>query len=90
MSDDQFDLPEELAALALKDFGETKERRSAALLELRARIEALPEPSDRLSDTSDANIIRFLRASTILPRCRTPSPRFILIYKNKPRTWVFS
>jgi len=62
MSDDQFDLPEELAALALKDFGETKERRSAALLELRARIEALPEPSDRLSDTSDANIIRFLRA----------------------------
>ena len=61
MSEDQFNLPEELAALALKDVGETKERRSAALLELRERIEALPE-SDRLSDTSDANIIRFIRS----------------------------
>ena len=61
MSEDQFNLPEELAALALKDFGETKERRSAALLELRARIEALPE-SDRLADRSHANIIRFIRS----------------------------
>ena len=59
--DQLFKLHEELAALALKDFGEIKERRSAALLELRARIEALPE-SDRLSDTSEANIIRFIRA----------------------------
>lgn len=58
---DQFNLSPELAKQALEEFGETPERRTMALTELRARIAALPS-EDQLADTTDANIIRFLRA----------------------------
>lgn len=58
---DQFNLSPELAAIALRDFGETPEIRNASLKELRQKIAALPA-ADQLSDTSDVNIIRFLRA----------------------------
>ena len=58
---DQFNLSPELAKQALEEFGETPEKRTVALSALRARIAALPA-ADQLADTTDANIIRFLRA----------------------------
>jgi len=58
---DQFNLSPELAKMAFDEFGETPSSRLEALNELRNRINSLPE-NDRLKDTSDANIIRFLRA----------------------------
>lgn len=58
---DQFKLSPQLSSIALRDFGETPESRTLALNQLRERIAELPA-EDRLADTSDANIIRFLRA----------------------------
>ena len=53
-------LSEDLAELAYKNYGETKEKRVSLLREMRERIQALPE-KDRLKDLSDKNLIRFLR-----------------------------
>lgn len=50
-----------LAKIALADFNETDESRQTALVELRRKISELP-PADRIADTSDENLVRFLRA----------------------------
>ena len=59
--DDPLELPEYLKKMAFDDFGETPETRRAALLELRKRINELPDEKDRLVNTSDSNLIRYIR-----------------------------
>ncbi|RYG59620.1 hypothetical protein EON64_20050, partial [archaeon] len=58
---DLLDLPEYLAKIAFEEFGETSEKRYQAILELRSRINNLPNAEDKLEDTSDLSLIRFLR-----------------------------
>ena len=58
---DPLDLPEDLAKIAFETFGETPKTRRAALIELRKKIGELPDEKDRLVDTSDANLIRYIR-----------------------------
>ena len=57
---DPLDLPEELALVAKEELNETPDLRQEALDNLRQLISELPK--DRLEDTSDANLIRFLRS----------------------------
>ena len=57
---DPLDFSSELATVAFNLYGETKELRKTSLTELRNRIKALPS-NDQLDDTSDYNLIRFLR-----------------------------
>jgi len=59
--DDPLELPESLKKIAFDDFGETPETRKAALLDLRKRINELPDEKDRLVNTSDQNLIRYIR-----------------------------
>src|SRR4051812_40802652 len=59
-SSDPLDLPPDLVDVAFREFGETPELRSQKLFELKQRIAELPD-EDRISDTSDLNLIRFLR-----------------------------
>ena len=59
--EDPLELPEYLKKMAFDDFGETPETRRAALLELRKRINELPDEKDRLVNTSDSNLIRYIR-----------------------------
>lgn len=59
-SADPLDLPEDLKEIAFRELGETPEVRREKLVELRGRISMLPE-EDRISDTTDRNLIRFLR-----------------------------
>ena len=61
-SQDTIELSPALAEIALQEFGETNEARSQAILQLRERIAALPNEDDRLVDTSDINLIRFIRS----------------------------
>ena len=51
---------EALRAAAERELGETSERRAAALAELRARLQALPE-GERPAYSSDAALLRALR-----------------------------
>jgi hypothetical protein len=55
------ELPKELQEVAFEEFGETEELRTSQLLALREEINQLPE-IDRLTDTGDVNLIRFLRS----------------------------
>lgn len=57
---DPLDLPDHLLSIAKDELGETPEIRRKLLTEMRAKIAELPE-SDRLTDLSDVNLIRFLR-----------------------------
>ena len=57
---DPLDLPADLIDIAFKEFGETKELRARKLFQLKQLIADLPE-EDRIPDTSDVNLIRFLR-----------------------------
>ena len=50
-----------MAEFAFKEFGETEETRSIALSTLRERINSLENDEDKLADTSDINLIRFIR-----------------------------
>jgi len=59
---DCINLSPELEAIAFSEFGETNELRDSSLIELRQRIQALPDVSDRLVDSSDRSLIRFLRS----------------------------
>ena len=59
--DDPLELPESLKKMAFEDFGETTETRKAALIELRKRIGELPDEKDRMVNTTDANLIRYIR-----------------------------
>eukprot|EP01031_Cornospumella_fuschlensis_P028555 gene28555-34467_t len=59
--EDALELPEYLAKIAFDEYGETPEKRTQALLDLRALIDALPCAEDKLEDTSDLSLIRFLR-----------------------------
>ena len=60
VSDDPLQLPTHLAEIAELDYGETSETRTKILTEFRTKILALPD-HERLVDTSDTNLIRFLR-----------------------------
>jgi hypothetical protein len=55
------ELPEDLRECAFQRYGETPETRAAKLDEMRSMIAALPNAEDRIVDTSDLNLIRFLR-----------------------------
>jgi len=55
-------LPIHLQAVALEELNETPEFRDLQIIELRKAIEELPLESDKLTDTSDLNLIRFLRS----------------------------
>ena len=59
---DCINLSPELEAIAFSEFGETKELRDSSLIKLYKRIQALPDVSDRLVDSSDRSLIRFLRS----------------------------
>ena len=59
--DDPLELPENLKKIAFENFGETPETRRAALIALRKRIGELPDEKDRLVNTTEANLIRFIR-----------------------------
>lgn len=59
---DPLELSPELAKIAYEEFGETSELRKQAIIELRQKIECLSNPNDRLIDTSDRNLIRFIRS----------------------------
>ena len=61
MSKSPLVLPEELRKIAHEQLGETPEILEASLKTLREKIAQLPE-ADRISDTTDENIVRFLRA----------------------------
>ena len=56
------DLPELYRQTALEDFNESPELRTTQLAALREAISHLPQLEDRLKDTSDINLIRFLRS----------------------------
>ena len=60
VSNDPLQLPPHLAEIAERDYGETPETRANILTEFRSKIVALPD-NERLVDTSDVNLIRFLR-----------------------------
>lgn len=62
---DELDLPEDLLKIAFEELGETKEIRKEKLIELRELISKLPNEEDKLDDTSDKNLIRFLRGILI-------------------------
>ena len=62
ISADAINLPPELEAIALAELGETKELRESSLIDLRNRIQYLPNALDRLVDLSDRSLIRFLRS----------------------------
>lgn len=59
---DQFSLNSDLEKLAFDEFGETIELRTTSLNNLRDKIALLDNPEDKIKDTSDENLIRFLRA----------------------------
>ena len=59
--DDPTELPEYLKKIAFENFGETPETRRTALIELRKRIGELPDEKDRLVNTTDSNLIRYIR-----------------------------
>ena len=56
------DLPELYRQTAFEDFNETPELRATQLSALRESISLLPQLEDQLKDTSDLNLIRFLRS----------------------------
>jgi hypothetical protein len=57
---DELDLPPDLREFAFQRYGETPETRKQKLAEMRQQISALPS-QDQIKDTSDKNLIRFLR-----------------------------
>lgn len=59
---DPLELPECLRARAFEEFQETSELRKTSLVELRSRIAALEKESDRVVDTCNKNLVRFLRS----------------------------
>ena len=59
-ADDPLELSGELARMAYEAMGETREKRREAIGALRAAIASQPQ-EDRLADTTDANLIRFVR-----------------------------
>ena len=61
MSNSPLVLPEELRKIAHEQLGETPEILQASLKTLREKIAQLPE-ADRITDATDENIVRFLRA----------------------------
>jgi hypothetical protein len=63
---DELDLPEDLLKIAFEELGETKEIRKEKLIELRELINNLPDEEYKLEDTSDKNLIRFLRGLSLL------------------------
>jgi hypothetical protein len=60
-NEDQLELTPELAQRALDRHGETSETRNLLLSQLKEKILSLEDPSQRLEDLSDRNLIRFLR-----------------------------
>jgi hypothetical protein len=58
---DPLDLPKELQELAFQELGETIENRTIALEKLRLKINEHSNEKERLKDTTDRNLIRFLR-----------------------------
>ena len=56
------DLPSNLQSVALEELNETPAFRDLQINELRMAIAALPQEGDKLKDTTDANLIRFLRS----------------------------
>jgi hypothetical protein len=58
---DELELTPELAQRAFDRHGETLETRQLLLSQLKDRISLLDDPSQRLEDHSDRNLIRFLR-----------------------------
>lgn len=62
MMDDVLELQEPLRSIAFNEFGETTALRHAKLQELREMIDNVKNVEDRIQNTSDVNLIRFLRA----------------------------
>eukprot|EP01038_Epipyxis_sp_PR26KG_P009065 gene9065-12227_t len=59
---DPNELPQHLRQIAFEEFQETTALRVTKLEELKRRIAELPEESDKLVDTSNKNLLRFLRS----------------------------